>query len=224
MNSSSLSGILHTSSRLWLLALALLLALLKLSEPARPRVPPLDDQAAFVCDHAALAGGVLVIPQQQVLLPGLDLGAFTGHVFGPDPQKLVPAADAALALLVDGDDVDGEFPPLADFVRLQDVHLHSVIFLAVLFHVDFQLAFRCLAVRVTVGWLLCAAGRGRRRRNRNLYAGRNGRAALLVAFSTAVARDTSHAVFTGTLSCGLVTGFASCTHGMAIACFAGLPV
>lgn len=50
------------------------------------------------------------------------------------------------------------------------------------------------------------------------YAGCNGRAALLVAFSTAVARDTSHAVFTGTLSCGLVTGFASSTHGMAITC------
>lgn len=50
------------------------------------------------------------------------------------------------------------------------------------------------------------------------YAGGNGRAALLVAFSTAVARDTSHAVFTGTLSCGLVTGFASSTHGMAITC------
>lgn len=50
------------------------------------------------------------------------------------------------------------------------------------------------------------------------YAGGNGRAALLVAFSAAVARDTSHAVFTGTLSCGLVTGFASGTHGMAITC------
>lgn len=50
------------------------------------------------------------------------------------------------------------------------------------------------------------------------YAGGNGWAALLVAFSAAVARDTGHAVFTGTLSCGLVTGFASGTHGMAITC------
>lgn len=50
------------------------------------------------------------------------------------------------------------------------------------------------------------------------YAGGNGRAALLVAFSAAVARDTSHAVFTGTLTRGLVTGFASSTHGMAITC------
>lgn len=50
------------------------------------------------------------------------------------------------------------------------------------------------------------------------YAGGNGRAALLVPFSTAVARDTSDAIFTGTLSCGLVTGFASSTHGMAITC------
>lgn len=56
------------------------------------------------------------------------------------------------------------------------------------------------------------------RRVPHTYARGNGRAALLVAFCTAVARDTSHAVFTGTLSCGLVTGFASSTHGMAITC------
>ena len=50
------------------------------------------------------------------------------------------------------------------------------------------------------------------------YTRGNGRAALLVAFSTTVARDTRHAVFTGTLARGLVTGFARGAHGMAIAC------
>lgn len=108
-----------------LLALAILLALLELPEPARPRVPPLDDQAAFVRHHSALAGGVLVVAQQQVLLPGLDLGTLAGHVLGADPQELVAAADAALALLVDGDDVDGELPPLARLVSFQHVHLDS---------------------------------------------------------------------------------------------------
>lgn len=111
--------------RLGLLAFAFLLALLKLSESARPCVSPLDDQAAFVRHHAALAWGDLVVPEQQVLFPRFDLGTFAGHVFGADPQKLVPAADAALALLVDGDDVDREFPPFAHFVCLQDVHLDS---------------------------------------------------------------------------------------------------
>ena len=53
------------------------------------------------------------------------------------------------------------------------------------------------------------------------YAGGNGRAALLVAFSAAVARDTGHAVFTRTLARGVVTGFASGAHGMAITCCEG---
>ncbi len=48
------------------------------------------------------------------------------------------------------------------------------------------------------------------------YAGGNGRSALLVAFSTTVACDTRHTVFTGALACGLVTGFARGTHRMAI--------
>lgn len=121
-----LISFLHLPLRLlWLLALAFLLALLELPEPACPRVPPLDNQAAFVCHHSALPWGVLVIPQQQVLLPWFDLGTFAGHVFGADPQELVPAADAALALLVDGNDVDGKLPPLAGFVCLQNVHLDS---------------------------------------------------------------------------------------------------
>ena len=125
LNSSPVTGILSIFSRLRLLALAFLLALLELPEPACPRVPPLDNQAAFVCHHSALPGGVLVVPQQQVLLPGLDLGTLAGQVFGADPQELVPAADAALALLVDRDDVDGELPPLAGLFCLQDVHLDS---------------------------------------------------------------------------------------------------
>lgn len=133
-----------------LLALAFLLTLLELPEPARPRVPPLDHQTAFVCHHAALAGGVLVVPQQQVLLAGFDLGTLARHVFGPHPQELVAAADAALALLVDGDDVDGELPPLASFVRLQDVHLDGVILFAVLLHVDLQFAFGRFAIGVAI--------------------------------------------------------------------------
>lgn len=109
--------------RLWLLALAFLLPLLELPQPACPRVPPLNNQTALVRHHSALPGGVLVVPQQQVLLPRLDLGTLTGHVFGPDPQELVPAADAALALLVDGDNVDGELPPLSGLFCLQNVDL-----------------------------------------------------------------------------------------------------
>lgn len=45
-----------------LLALAFLLALLELPEPSRPRVPPLNNQASFVCHHSTLPRGVLVIP------------------------------------------------------------------------------------------------------------------------------------------------------------------
>lgn len=103
---------------LWLLALAFLLPLLELPESSRPRVPPLNNQAPFVCHHSALPRRVLVVPQQQVLLPGFNLGTLAGHVFGPDPQELVPAADAALTLLVDGDDIDCELPPLASLVSL----------------------------------------------------------------------------------------------------------
>ncbi len=125
LNSSTSPASSSSFFRLCLLALAFLLALLELPEPSCPRVPPLNNQAAFVCHHPALPWGVLVVPQQQVLLPRFDLGTLAGHVFGADPQELVPAADAALALLVDGDDVDGELPPLAGFVCLQDVHLDS---------------------------------------------------------------------------------------------------
>lgn len=114
----SLSGILSIFFCLWLLALAFLLTLLELPEPACPRVPPLDNQTAFVCHHSALSGGVLIIPQEQVLLPRPDLGTLAGHVFCTDPQELVSTADAALALLVDGDDVDCELPPLTGFVCL----------------------------------------------------------------------------------------------------------
>lgn len=121
----SLFRIVSISSCLWLLALAFLLALLELPEPARPCVPPLDNQATFICHYSTLARGVLIISQQQVLLPRLDLWTLAGHVFGTDPQKLVPTADAALSLLVDGDDVDSKFPPLTGFVRFQDVHLDS---------------------------------------------------------------------------------------------------
>lgn len=48
------------------------------------------------------------------------------------------------------------------------------------------------------------------------YAGGDGRAALLVAFGAAVARNACHAVLAGTLAGGLVAGFASGSHGMAI--------
>lgn len=48
------------------------------------------------------------------------------------------------------------------------------------------------------------------------YAGGNRWSALLVAFSTTVACDTRHTVFTGALACGLVTGFARGPHRMAI--------
>lgn len=53
------------------------------------------------------------------------------------------------------------------------------------------------------------------------YAGGNGRSALLVAFGTSITSDARHTIFAGTLPCGLITGFSSCTHGMAITCCEG---
>lgn len=53
------------------------------------------------------------------------------------------------------------------------------------------------------------------------YAGGNGRPALLVAFGASIAGDAGDTVFTGTLACGLVTGLAGGTHGMAIALCGG---
>lgn len=53
------------------------------------------------------------------------------------------------------------------------------------------------------------------------YAGGNGRSALLVAFGTSVTSDARHTIFAGTLPCSLITGFSSCTHGMAITCCGG---
>lgn len=49
------------------------------------------------------------------------------------------------------------------------------------------------------------------------YAGGDGRAALLVAFGAAVAGDAGHTVLAGTLAGGLVAGFASSAHRVAIA-------
>lgn len=49
-------------------------------------------------------------------------------------------------------------------------------------------------------------------------AGGDGRTALLVAFSAAVAGDASHAIFAWALPGCLVTGFTSCTNRMAITC------
>ncbi|TNN59085.1 hypothetical protein EYF80_030719 [Liparis tanakae] len=89
-----------------LLALPPLVALLELPQPAAPQVLPGDEQAPLVRHHAALPGGVVVGPQEQVLPARLDLGAFARHVLGAHPQQLVAAADAVLALFVDGDDVD----------------------------------------------------------------------------------------------------------------------
>ncbi|KAA8594984.1 hypothetical protein FQN60_012119 [Etheostoma spectabile] len=60
-----------------------------------------------------------------LLIAIIVVATLAGHVFGADPQELVPTADAALALLVDRDDVDGKLPPLTGFVCLQDVHLDS---------------------------------------------------------------------------------------------------
>lgn len=56
-----------------------------------------------------------------------------------------------------------------------------------------------------------------RSRRPRTYAGGDGGAALLVAFGAAVAGDAGHAVLAGTLAGGLVAGFASSAHGVAIA-------
>lgn len=111
------------------LALAFLLSLLELPETPCPRVLPLDQQASLV-SHDAPATLKRAVPpvitaQEEVLGPVLDFGASTGHILGPQPQGLVAAPDAAAALLVDGDHIDDELPPFADFVSLQDVHLKS---------------------------------------------------------------------------------------------------
>lgn len=89
---------------------------MKLPQPAAPKVLPRDEQASFVSHHTALPGGVIICAQEKVLPPGLDLGAFAGHVLGAYPQQLVAAADAVLALFVDRYDVDGELPPFACLV------------------------------------------------------------------------------------------------------------
>lgn len=52
--------------------------------------------------------------------------------------------------------------------------------------------------------------------SRRTYAGRDGRAALLVALGAAVARDAGNAVLAGTLASGLVAGFAGSAHRVAI--------
>lgn len=108
-----------------LLALSPLVALLELPQSAAPEVLPGDEQASLVCHHTALPGGIVVCTQEQVLLPGLDLWAFAGHVLGAHPQQLVPTADAVLALFVHRHDVDSELPPLAGFISFKNVHLNS---------------------------------------------------------------------------------------------------
>lgn len=121
----SLSHAPSPSPPLGFLTLALLLPLLELPEPPGPRIPPLDHQAGFVRNDAALVGRVLVVAQQQVLLHGLDFGALAGYVLGVDPQGLVSAPYPVAALFVDGDDVDRELPPVGIFFRFQDVDLDS---------------------------------------------------------------------------------------------------
>lgn len=213
----------HFSS-LCFLAFSFLLPLLKLPESPSPSVSPLNDQTALVRHHSALSWRILVVPQQKVFLAGLDLRTLAGHILCPDPEELVSSANSAFTLFVNRDDVDGELPPLSCFICFQDVDLNGIIFLAVLLHIDLQLAFGCLAVGFTVWWLFCAACSGGWRSDGNFYAGGNGWSALLVAVSTTVACDTRHTVFTGALACGLVTGFARGPHRMAITGFAGLSV
>lgn len=122
-------------SQAFFLALSSLVALLELPQPTAPQVLPGDKQAALVGHHAALARGVIVVivvvvvvmmvigAEEEVLPAGLDLGALASYILGVNPQQLVTTADAVLALLVDGDYVDCELPPLACFVPFQDVHL-----------------------------------------------------------------------------------------------------
>lgn len=107
------------------LAFSPLVTLLELPQPAAPQVLPGDEQAALVRHHAALPGRVIVCAQKQVLPPGLDLGAFAGDVLCAHPQQLVPAANAVLTLLVDGDNVDSELPPLPCLISFENVHLDS---------------------------------------------------------------------------------------------------
>lgn len=115
----------HHRSSLRLPTFPLLLPLLELPQPPCPRVPPLDHQAALVRDDAALVWRVLGAAQQEVLLHGFHLGALAGDVLGVHPQGLIPTPQPVAALFVDGDDVDGELPPVGIFFRFQDVDLHS---------------------------------------------------------------------------------------------------
>lgn len=162
--------------------------------------------------------------QKQVFLHGLDFGAFAGNVLGAYPEDLVTTPYPVGPLLVHRYDIDRELPPFSCFVRFQDVDLYSIIFLAILLHVDLQLSFGGFAVGIAVCRFFCAASHSGGGNNRNLYAGGNGRSALLVTFGTSIASDARHSIFAGTLPCGLITGFPSCTHGMAITCFACFPV
>lgn len=123
--SLSLSRAPLPSPPLGFLTLALLLPLLELPEAPSPRIPPLDHQAGFVRNDAALVGRVLVVAQQQIFLHGLDFGALACYVLGVDPQGLVSAPYPVAPLFVDGDDVDRELPPVGIFFRFQDVDLDS---------------------------------------------------------------------------------------------------
>lgn len=107
------------------LALSPLVALLEFPEPTGPQVFPGDEKAALVCHHAALTAGVVVVirAHEQVLPARFDFRTLARHVFSANPQELVSSADALSALLIHGDDVDGELPPFACLVSLQHVNL-----------------------------------------------------------------------------------------------------
>lgn len=70
-------------------------------------------------------------------------------------------------------------------------------------------------MRLTVLWLHRTAFFSGSR-DRSLNTGRHRRTALLEAWGTSVTGEASNTILTGTLACGLVTGFASSTNWMAI--------
>lgn len=101
-----------------LAALALLLFALELSQPSRPNVPPLDDQAVLVGQQPRPLSPALTGAHHQETFAHLDFGALAGQVLHVDPQEVVTSLQRLPAALVDSHDVDRELGPVSDCLHV----------------------------------------------------------------------------------------------------------
>ena len=107
-----------------LAALALLLFALELSQPSRPNVPPLDDQAVLVGQQPRPLGPTITGAHHQEAFAHLDFGTLAGQVLHVDPQEVVASFQWLPAALVDGHDVDRKLGPVSYCLHVQYVDLH----------------------------------------------------------------------------------------------------